>query len=118
MQDAITKTLPIFAESSHEAGTWCAAGFKGAILLLCAILPPGMVDAFSGGRLMAMVVPEAGDAERLGITGICALVACVLFWVAWKFFDRILAAKDDHIRRLELENDRLAKELNKERRKE
>jgi len=119
MQTAV-ETLasrPEITQAAQDTGSLCLAGCKAASFILCVIMPPGVANTVSGGRMLAMYVPDAGEVERLGIAGIGAVVSCVLFWVVRYLFKKYDDSKTSQIQRLEKENDRLAGELNKGRRK-
>jgi len=119
MQTAV-ETLasrPEITQAVQDTGNLCLAGCKAVSFILCVIMPPGVANTVSGGRMLAMYIPDAGEVERLGIAGIGAVVSCVLFWVVRYLFKKYDDSKTSQIQRLEKENDRLAGELNKERRK-
>ena len=113
-QDFAHKIALMSADGS-DAGAWAATGFKFFMALLCAAVPAGTVDIVTGGRVTALALPEAGDAERYGIAGIC-LVGTVAMAFVCRFLYRVaVKAKDQHISYLEDEVKRLQAELRRER---
>ncbi len=107
--------IALMSPESAELGTLAATGFKFVLALLCAAVPAGTVDLVTGGRVTALALPEAGDAERYGIAGICLVGTVAMAFVCRYLYRVAVKAKDQHIQYLEDEVKRLQSELRKER---
>jgi hypothetical protein len=88
--------------------------FKFSASVFCAIVPPGIVNTATGGRLLAQAFPDLNGLERFGLAGIGLAAAWFFLKLALTSHAKALSDKDAELLRLQRvadEKDKRIREL-------
>lgn len=96
---------------SDQGGEWISSSsmFKIFASIFCAILPPGIVNTVTGGRLLAQAFPDLNGLERFGLAGFGMAAAWFFLKLALASHAKAISDKDTELARLQ----RVAEEKDK-----